>query len=135
MLQTLRQNLSLLLILLVTPCCLAPGPAVAGDHIVSPADMRAELVGAVQARQANLDKVRSFFSTETAARALSLAAVDASRVEHAIPLLSDEELARLAALTDKTRVDFKGGSLTNQQLTYIVIALATAVVILVIVEK
>ena len=50
-----------------------------------------------------------------------------------VSLLGDDDLARLAAQTDRVRADLEAGALTNQQLTYIVIALATAVIILVIV--
>jgi len=48
-------------------------------------------------------------------------------------MLNDQELARLAARAEKANSDFAAGSLTNQELTYIVIALGTAVLILVIV--
>jgi len=47
--------------------------------------------------------------------------------------LSDEELARLAARTEKVRKDFAAGALTNQQITYIIIALATALIVVIIV--
>jgi hypothetical protein len=47
--------------------------------------------------------------------------------------MSPEELARLAEKTNQIQNDFAAGSLTNQQLTYIVIALGTAVLVLLIV--
>ena len=56
-----------------------------------------------------------------------------SKIEKAFPQLSDEELARLALQTDKIQNDLAAGALTNQQLTYMTIALATAVIILIIV--
>jgi hypothetical protein len=40
---------------------------------------------------------------------------------------------RLVARTDKLQHDVAAGALSNQQITYILIALATAVIILVIV--
>ena len=59
--------------------------------------------------------------------------VDYKKVDQAIATLSPEELARLATRTNQIQKDFAAGALTNQELTYIVIALATAVLILVIV--
>jgi len=46
-------------------------------------------------------------------------------------LLDDEELAQLAARAEEPGAEVVGGALTNQQLTYIVIALATAVIVLI----
>jgi hypothetical protein len=49
-------------------------------------------------------------------------------------LLNDKELARLAAQAEKVQADVAAGALDNhQQISYIIIALATAVLILVIV--
>jgi hypothetical protein len=50
-----------------------------------------------------------------------------------VATLSPEELARLATKTNQIQTDFAAGALTNQQLTYIVIALGTAVLVLLIV--
>ena len=46
-------------------------------------------------------------------------------------LLDGEELAQLAVLAEEPGQDVVGGALNNQQLTYIVIALAAAVVVLI----
>ena len=48
-----------------------------------------------------------------------------------IPRLSDEEPARLARHTDKIQNDLAVGAITGEQLTYIIIALVTAVAILI----
>lgn len=76
--------------------------------------------------------MQSFFSSETGRKALSSSKLHAEKIVRAAPLLSDEELAELTARADRAEADFKAGALTNQQLTYIVIALGTAVLILVI---
>jgi len=47
-------------------------------------------------------------------------------------LLDDEELAQLAERAEEPGDQVAGGALTNQQLTYIVIALAAAVVVLIV---
>jgi hypothetical protein len=46
-------------------------------------------------------------------------------------LLDAQELAQLAARAEEPGDEVVGGALTNQQLTYIVIALAAAVIVLV----
>jgi hypothetical protein len=106
---------------------------MAEDHVVKTADLHKAIVTATEARQGNLAKVQKFFSTEPAKKALKNAKVDLVQIEKAIPHLSDQELARLANQTDKIQNDFAAGTLTNEQITYIIIALATAVIILVLV--
>jgi hypothetical protein len=64
---------------------------------------------------------------------LTSSKADLKKVENALPHLNDEELARLAAQTEKVQADLAGGALDNQQITYIVIALAAAVVVLILV--
>ena len=57
------------------------------------------------------------------------------QVTAALPLLGDEELAQLASRAERAQADFAAGALSNQEITYILIALATAVIILVIVAR
>lgn len=105
----------------------------ADDHIVKLTDLHRTIVNASQERQTNLATVQSFFSSESARKALSTNTIRAEKIEDAIALLSDDELAGLAARAQKIQKDFTAGALNNQEITYIIIALATAVVILVIV--
>ena len=65
---------------------------------------------------------------------MDVAKLDRAKVVNALNLLSDEEVARLAARSTKIQKDVAAGVLSNQEITYILIALATAVLILVIVE-
>ena len=106
----------------------------AGDHIVSAGDLHKEIASAARARQANVAKIREFFSSESAQKALKTARMDPQKVQKAVPYLSDRELARLASQTEKTQNNFAAGALTNQQLTYIVIAIGAAVFVLILVK-
>jgi uncharacterized protein YbcC (UPF0753/DUF2309 family) len=108
---------------------------MAQEHVVSAADLQNELSKSAATRQANLAKVRNFFSSEPVQKALKSAKIDEVKVEKAVPYMSDEDLARLARRTDKAQRDMAAGVLSNQQLTYIVIALATAVLVIIIVER
>ena len=109
------------------------GCLAADTHVVPLAELHQQAAQAAQARQANLAKVDQFLSSAAAQKALRGVNLDSGRIMQAMPLLSDAELARLAARVDATQADLAAGALTNQELTYIIIALATAVLILIIV--
>ena len=101
-------------------------------HVVSPAELQQATASAAHTRQQNIDKVEKFFSTEQAAKALKSAHLDPVQIKKAVPTLNDQELARLASRADHAQKDFAAGALTNQQITYILIALATAVLVLIL---
>ena len=103
------------------------------DHIVPAPDLHQAVRAAAEARQDHLTKLDKFFATEPARKALETVKLDPAKVSQALTFLSDDELARLAAQSEKLQHDIAAGSLTNQQITYILIALGTAVIILVIV--
>jgi hypothetical protein len=112
---------------------LVPSFVAAQAPAVSSAELQQALVAAAQARQKNLGDVRAFFGSQPVRDALKSGKLDYKKVEKAVATLSPEELARLAERTNRIQQDFAAGALDNQQLTYIVIALGTAVLILVIV--
>jgi hypothetical protein len=119
-----------ILLFLVLPL----GAESAPDHIVSVPVLRQAVRSAAQARQENLAKLDRFFASRPATKALDTVKLDRAKVSSALNLLSDDELARLAARSTKIQKDITAGALSNQEITYILIALATAVIILVIVE-
>jgi len=109
-------------------------PGVAQEaHVVPLSELQAAAVAAGNQRQENISKLERFFTGETAEKALETVRLNGHQVRDAIASLDNQELARLAARAEKANSDFAAGSLTNQELTYIVIALGTAVLILVIV--
>jgi hypothetical protein len=103
------------------------------DHIVPAPDLHQAVRAAAQARQKHLTKLDKFFSSEPARKAFETVKLDPAKVSQALAFLNDDELARLAAQSEKIQHDVAAGALTNQQITYILIALGTAVIILVIV--
>jgi hypothetical protein len=124
----IREGLSLLMMLLLATPLLS-----AGDHVVSSAELHQQLLGAAHARQDNFAKIDHFLSHDSVQKVMKTTGMDGSKVRQAVSLLSDEELARLAARANKVENDFAAGALNNQEITYILIALGTAVLILVIV--
>ena len=128
-----RSSLCMLVILVLVPGLIVPPDMMAQEHVVSSADLRRDLVAAAQVRQDNQAKVVRFFSSDQAKKALQSAGLSYEKIQKAVPQLGDEELVRLASLTDKVQHDFAAGALSNQEITYILIALGTAVIILVLV--
>ena len=103
------------------------------NHVVSSKDLQQEVLRSSQARSERLARVEKFFSQAPAKQALEKANIEYEQVRDAVRMLDDEDLERLATRTDRIQSDFAAGALSNQDITYIIIALVTAVVILVIV--
>jgi len=100
-------------------------------HLVSPSDLQQAVVQASTVRQQNVEKVREFFTSERADKALRSAHINPEQVRNAVSTLDDAELARLASRVQKAQNDFAAGSLSDRDL--IVILVVVAVLILVIV--
>lgn len=111
-----------------------PQAVMAQDHIVNTTELNKDVAVATATRERNVKAVDRFFASPNAQRALKAAHLNVEEVTNAVNVISDDDLTRLAERSAKAQRDFAAGSLTNEQLTYIVIALATAVIILVIVE-
>lgn len=116
---------------------MVPAGVLAQDHVVSQHDLRHELATAAQRRHDNVAKLQRFFSSEPARKALAAAKMDPLKVEKAIPFLSDQELARLASQAVQVESDFAGSgiTLTNQQVTYIIIGVIAIAVIAIIAAR
>lgn len=110
-----------------------PAQSVPSGHVVAEADLQKAMENASQTRLAQAAALQDLFRGDRAQKAFREAHLDGQQVVQAIPFLSDAELANLSSRAAVAQQEFAAGALTNQQLTYIVIALATAVVILVIV--
>ncbi|HKV48515.1 MAG TPA: hypothetical protein VJN69_10525 [Candidatus Acidoferrales bacterium] len=106
----------------------------AQEHIVSSTDLQKDVAKAAQLRQERIGKIDKFLSTDQARTALKTANVDYDVVRNGVSTLSDDELARLSARADQAQKDFAAGALTNEQITYIIIALAAAVIVLIAVH-
>ena len=106
---------------------------LAQSQVVRPSELKDAIEKAASARQKSLDQVRSFFSSKPVKAVLSKASISSDRIDRAVSSMSTEELAKLAQRTQKIQSDFAAGSLSNQELTYVVIALAAAVLVLIVV--
>src|SRR5262245_57835242 len=110
-------------------------PALAGEtHVVSGADLQKEMVTASQARQHDLEAVQQFVSSEMAQKALKSAKIDPEQVKAAVSTLSADELAQLAAQTQKAQADFAAGTISDRDLILIILAVVALVLIIVAVR-
>ncbi len=116
------------LIVLATALSAAP---LQPEHLVSPADLRNDLAAKEASRSEQVRKVTEFFDRESAV--MKAAGLNVSEVKSAVAALDDASLAELGQRTAAIEAEVSGGSLNNEQLTYVVIALAAAVLVLVIV--
>jgi len=105
----------------------APG----GPHVVSAQELQRRAAAASASRKENAQKLERFFAARRAGDPRLAVILPPARMEQAARMLSDEELAQLAARAEKAEKDFTAGSLSNEHLTYIVIALAAAVIVLI----
>ena len=120
-------TLILVLVLLALPVRLA-----AQEHVVLDEELRDVLVKASEERRSNIRSVRSLFESDMARAALEVADIELDEVQDAVAALGDEELSRLAARAAQVQTEIVAGALTNQQITYILIALGAAVIVIVL---
>lgn len=104
------------------------------DHIVPRQELRSAVQSAAQQRHADIEKINSLFRSSEVSSTLKKTGIQLEQVTEAVPLLSNEELAVLSARAEQIESDIAAGALTNQQITYIIIALATAVLVLILVD-
>ena len=79
------------------------------DHIVPAPDLHQAVRAAAQARQDNLTRLDKFFSSEPARKAFETVKLDPAKVSQALAFLNDDELARLAAQSEKIQHDVAAG--------------------------
>jgi hypothetical protein len=108
--------------------------AEGATHVVSPSDLQQAAVQASGVRQQNVEKVREFFSSEKAEKALRSAHVNPEQVKNAVSTLDDAELAQLVSRVDKAQTDFAAGSLSDRDLIIILVAVAVLILIIVAVR-
>lgn len=106
----------------------------AQTHVVSPTDLHKAAVEATTARQHDLETINGFLSSPQMEKVLVTAGIDPARVKTAVSALNDQELARLAARSEKVHADFAAGRLSDRDLLVVVLCLVALVVIIVAVR-
>jgi hypothetical protein len=107
---------------------LPPQQAAAQNHVVSQGELQQNIVSATRIRQKHIDQINEFFSSPLAKEALTKHHIDLKQVKTAVSQLNDEELARVAARTQKAQRDFAAGAITDHLLVLIVIVIAVVLI-------
>ena len=122
-----RFTICSLLVLLGIPSILS-----AQTHVVNPADLQKSVLAATEARQRNMETITGFLSSsDNAQKVLGSVGIDPAQVKTAVSSLDDQELARLAARSEKAQADFAAGRLSERDLLWILIGLAALILIIV----
>ena len=106
-------------------------PSLRAQHVVRPTDIHKELINATETRTKNREKVSELFSSKEAEKALKGAGMNPGQVKSAVAMLSDAELAQLAARSDKLRKDFAAGAFSNRELLIIIVVIAAIILVIV----
>lgn len=89
--------------MLVVLFALPPQNAAAQSHIVSPSELHQQVVNPSRIRQNSVEQIERFFSTPLAQKVLPDHHIDAKQVMIAVSRLSDDELVRVAARSEKAQ--------------------------------
>ena len=123
----------------LTVCVLIPllgfSPSLSAQtHVVSPTDLHKEALAATSARRHNLETINRLLSSPQARKVLGAASIDPTQVNTAVSALDDEELARLAARSEKAQADFAAGRISDRDLLIILVGIAALILIIVAVR-
>lgn len=109
---------------------LPAGPAVAGDHIVTPDAVQARLSEATAQRAQDLASVQEVLSTPLAVEAAASVGADLARVRAGVGTLSDAELHDLAARASVLQGDPVAGAMDRNMRLLVMAGLILVVIIL-----
>jgi hypothetical protein len=124
----------ILLLLLLSLAFAVPRGVLAQDHVVTSSDLQKDVAGASAARQQKIEQVNGFISSPEAQHAIKSAHIDYQQVKNGVSELSDDDLARLSARSEKAQKDFAAGSLSDRDLLIIIVAVAALILIIVAVR-
>jgi hypothetical protein len=134
MISLLRRAMRMSMACLLVALFAIPTNLFAETHVVSLAELQAQLRTTGQTRQQNLVAVQQFLSSAAAQRAFANAHLDDTKVRTAVSSLSDEELRQLASKANKAQADFAAGTLSDRDLLLILVAIAALILIIVAVR-
>lgn len=109
-------------------------PASAAEHVVSRQQFHAAVAKNQQAAMDDRAALLEVLGMTPARAAMSSAGIEYKQVQQAVAALDDATVARLADRARHVKDDFAAGALSNEMLTYIVIAIGAAVLVLVLVN-
>lgn len=127
------KHLCTVLVVLLSLTLVVPQALFAQGQSVTASELRDAVKQSASVRTKNLEQVRAFFADPQVKKILAVAHIDSERVQKAVSALDAGELSKLASRTAQIQSDFAAGALNNQELTYVIIALSAAVLVLIVV--
>jgi pyruvate/2-oxoglutarate dehydrogenase complex dihydrolipoamide acyltransferase (E2) component len=106
-----------------------PNVLAAQEHVVSPKELQKDVAARSKTRQENQARLERILATPEAREAMRKAGVDYQTVEKGVRMLSDAEVAQLAARADKGQSDFAAGSISKSEWIIILIAIIVVLII------
>ena len=134
MISLLRRAMRMSTACLLVALFAIPTNLFAETHVVSLAELQAQMRTTSQTRQQNLMAVQQFLSSAAGQRAWAKEHIDGGKVRTAVSSLSDEELQQLASKANKAQADFAAGTLSDRDLLLILVAIAALILIIVAVR-
>lgn len=128
------RTVEILFVLLLGLALGTPQDVFAQNHVVTSSDLQKDVAAASLTRQQNIAQLQSFLSTPEAAHAMKTAHIDPQEVQKAVSQLSDQDLATLAARSQKAQKEFAAGDLSNRDLIIILVGIAVIILIVVAVR-
>lgn len=108
--------------------------AMAQDHVVAPSSIQRDVAAASSAREKNQEQLETFVSSPQAAQALKTVHLNVNQVKNALPNLSNEEMAQLAARSQGAQADFAAGRISDRDLIFILLGIVALILIIVAVR-
>lgn len=99
------------------------------DHLVSSQALQQQVQVASAAREKDIATVTNFLSSDVADHAMRDAHLDPVQVRTAIPTLSDQELASLAARSADAQQKFSAGILGLGMIALIIVIIAVIIIV------
>jgi CHASE3 domain sensor protein len=125
--------IDLAFIMLLAFVIVVPQDVFAQNHVVSPSQLQRDVASVSADRQQNINQVEQLLASPGGREALESRHIDYKQVRNAVPELNNQELARLAKMSNDANQRFAAGDITNRDLLWILVAVA--VIILIVVAK
>jgi len=123
-----------LFVLLLGVVLATPQDVFAQNHVVASSDLQKDVAAASASRHRNLAKLEGFLSSTEAQQAMKSVHIKYRQIKNAIPQLDDDDLALLAARSEKAQKDFAAGKISDRDLLIIIVAVVALVLIIVAVR-
>lgn len=130
----LSREMNFVFVLVLGLVLLSPRTTIAQNHVVSPAQIQNDLATSSAARKQNQQQIKNFLSSQEARRALKSANINPQQVMNAVSQLNDNDLASLAARSNRAQRDFAAGNINDHDLLVILVCIAALLLIIVAVH-